>query len=159
MTATCEKSWIITRYGLNRPLRVLVDLSFAQKQLDLVQKKLEDEVHKKHRAEERAKSMKEYSERAKARCSELEMQNAELKGLIAELQGKLQKSRKSYRESGKAFLSCLFILFDSFSTASELSSQEYQLIAQQREIQKLGDKVEAMRKVLNQVRERRSLML
>jgi hypothetical protein len=71
-----------------------------KKQLEIVQNKLQDEISKRHRSEERWKMLKEYAEKSKNRCSELEIHNAELKGLNAELTSKMDKYRKSYRESG-----------------------------------------------------------
>jgi hypothetical protein len=71
-----------------------------KKQLEIVQIKLQDEISKRHRSEERWKMLKEYAEKSKNRCSELEIHNAELKGLNAELTSKMDKYRKSYRESG-----------------------------------------------------------
>jgi hypothetical protein len=78
-----------------------------KKQLEIVQNKLQDEISKRHRSEERWKMLKEYAEKSKTRCSELEIHNAELKGLNAELTSKMDKYRKSYRESGRHEFLCL----------------------------------------------------
>lgn len=53
--------------------------------------------------------LKEYAEKAKARSSELEIQNAEYKGVQVELQNKMQRYRKSYRDLGKVYTTLQFI--------------------------------------------------
>lgn len=85
---------------LNEESRFQDMIDQYKRQIEILQSKLQDEVSKRHRSEERWKMMKDYSEKAKIRSSELEIQNAELKGLNAELQNKMDKYRKSFRETG-----------------------------------------------------------
>lgn len=66
-----------------------------QKQLEILEGKLFEEVRRRHLIEERSKSIREYAEKWKHRCSELEITNKALEERQLMFKGKLDRMVKS----------------------------------------------------------------
>ncbi|KAJ1421370.1 hypothetical protein B484DRAFT_452754, partial [Ochromonadaceae sp. CCMP2298] len=95
-------------------------------QADFMQAKLATETGRRVRAEERARVLKSYSEKAKERCLGLESQNAELKGAVTEITARMEKFRRSYKDQAS----------ESVASKAALAEKEAELGKGRRSVEK-----------------------
>jgi chromosome segregation ATPase len=103
-------------------------------QADTLQGKLLEEQTRRQRAEERARVMKEYADKAKVQCSSLESANAELKAQVVELNSRTQKYRKGYKD----------IVADAAAHKSTMGERETELMRQQARTERVESKLRSV---------------
>ncbi len=89
-------------------------------QIDLLNSRLDDEMHRRKVSEDRMKAIKEYNEKIKLHSSEVEANNNNLNKNITELTTKLSKLKKELRDQANETASAKLTLAESDASMKEL---------------------------------------